>query len=117
MEENIRTLGVEDKTTVSVTSAFLWAKRDLPAVAESIKLPWLVFCSPPYAFYLERQAEMLELISRIREYAPPDSLLIVEAEEPFDFDLIRGAHVATQAEGTWDVRMYAPAVVGIWQAE
>lgn len=30
VEENIRTLGVEDRTTLVVTSAFLWARRDLP---------------------------------------------------------------------------------------
>ncbi len=91
VEENIHTLGVADRTTVAVTSAFLWVKRDLPAVAESIAIPWLVFCSPPYAFFLERQAEMVNLVSRIREHAPADSILVVEAEQPFDFDLIRGA--------------------------
>jgi 16S rRNA (guanine966-N2)-methyltransferase len=117
VEENIRTLGVEDRTTIAVTSAFLWAKRDLPAMAAAATIPWLVFCSPPYAFYLEREAEMLDLIARVRESAPSDSILIVEAEEPFDFSAIREADKSLKVAGTWDIRTYLPAVVGIWQAD
>ena len=62
VEANIRSLGVEDRATLLVTSAFLWAKRDL-ARAASDERPWLVFCSPPYAFFHERQAEMLDLMA------------------------------------------------------
>ena len=83
VEQNIRPLGVEDRATLLITSAFLWAKRDLsvPASAPPVERPWLVFCSPPYAFYSERQVEMLELVNRIQQHAPPTSILIVEAEE------------------------------------
>ena len=35
-EENIRTLGVDDRATLLVTSAFLWGKRDLPNVGRTI---------------------------------------------------------------------------------
>ncbi len=116
VEENIRTLGVEDRATLIISSAFLWAKRDLPAAAAAADKPWLVFCSPPYAFYEERQADMLELIGRVREHAPADSILIIEAEHPFDFDIIRGAHAGTSEPGEWDVRAYPPAIIGIWQS-
>ncbi|MEX0613782.1 MAG: RsmD family RNA methyltransferase, partial [Pirellulales bacterium] len=34
--ENISTLGVEDRATLLVTSAFLWAKRDLANVGRTI---------------------------------------------------------------------------------
>src|SRR3954463_13867874 len=64
VEANIRSLGVENVATLLITSAFLWAKRDL-AEAASSTIPWLVFCSPPYAFFRERQAEMVDLITRI----------------------------------------------------
>jgi 16S rRNA (guanine966-N2)-methyltransferase len=114
VEENIRTLGVEDRATIAITSAFLWAKRDLPAGAETADQPWLVFCSPPYAFYTQRKAEMLDLIARIRQHAPADSILVVEAEEPFDFDSIRKVTPPDPMSGEWDVRVYAPAIVGIW---
>src|SRR5262245_39378402 len=69
VEQNIRSLGVEGRATLLVTGAFLWGKRDLPKVGpegQGVGQSWLVFCSPPYAFYLERQAEMLDLIHRIQ---------------------------------------------------
>jgi 16S rRNA (guanine966-N2)-methyltransferase len=115
VEENIRSLGVEDRTTLIVTSAFVWAKRDLQAMAASVNKPWLIFCSPPYALYHERQADMLDLITRICDHAPPDSVLIVEADGPFDFGLIRRTHSAGEVSDNWDVRAYSPAVVGIWR--
>lgn len=119
VEENIRALAVGDRATLLVTSAFLWGKRDLPnaaADAQSAGTPWLVFCSPPYAFYRERESEMLDLIRRIQEQAPAESILIVEADEPLNFEQLRGD--ATSAErDAWDVRSYAPAVIGIWRKE
>jgi 16S rRNA (guanine966-N2)-methyltransferase len=118
VEENIRTLGVEERATLLVTSAFVWMKRDLPAAAAeglAAEKPWLVFCSPPYAFYDERRAEMLELIQRIQQLAPPGSILIVEAEEPFDFELLRAGNPPVSSADMWDVRAYSPAVVGVWR--
>jgi 16S rRNA (guanine966-N2)-methyltransferase len=124
IEENIKSLGVENQSTLLTTSAFLWGKRELATVeglgtrVEGQKsvddstldprpstVPWLVLCSPPYAFYVDRQAEMLELITAIMEHAPLDSLFVVEADERFDFELL---------PGEWDVRTYSPAVVGVW---
>jgi 16S rRNA (guanine966-N2)-methyltransferase len=115
IEANIRTLAVEDRTTLLITSAFLWAKRDLNSqhAAPPADRPWLVFCSPPYAFYHERQSDMLDLIHGIQTHAPPGSILIVEADERFDFDLLRNEHELCL--GDWDVRSYAPAVVGLWR--
>jgi 16S rRNA (guanine966-N2)-methyltransferase len=115
VEENIRTLGVADQSKLLVTSAFLWAKRDLPSAVASPPSEggWLVFCSPPYAFYTERQAEMIELIGRVQEYAPPSSILIVEANEELDFSTLLAGLPSNEP---WDVRAYAPATVGVWRA-
>jgi 16S rRNA (guanine966-N2)-methyltransferase len=113
VEQNIRSLGVEDRATLLVTSAFVWGKRDLPAAASNNTEPWLVFCSPPYAFYHERQAEMLDLVGRIQSVAPPGSILIVEAEEPFDISVLRRSDSPAD---DWDVRAYAPAIVGLWRS-
>jgi 16S rRNA (guanine966-N2)-methyltransferase len=111
VEANIQSLGVDDRATLLVTSAFLWAKRDL-ANAASNDIPWLVFCSPPYAFFHERQAEMLDLIGRIRDHAPVGTILLVEADDPFDFDLLRG-DAASDEYQAWDIRSYPPAVIGV----
>jgi 16S rRNA (guanine966-N2)-methyltransferase len=116
VEQNIRTLGVEDRAQLLMTSAFLWAKRDLGTTASSLYADelWLIFCSPPYAFYTERRAEMFDLVQRIQQHAPVGSILIVEAEEPFDFrslyDDDRGGELQQ-----WDVRSYPPAVIGLWR--
>jgi 16S rRNA (guanine966-N2)-methyltransferase len=114
VEENIRTLAVANRSTLRITSAFLWAKRDLPVAASAppADRPWLVFCSPPYVFYVEKQVEMLDLIHRVQQHAPPGSILIVEADERFEFALL---HVAPGDTPRWNVRAYPPAVVGIWR--
>jgi 16S rRNA (guanine966-N2)-methyltransferase len=133
IEENIKSLGVERETTLLTTSAFLWGKRQAGARAQEPRngvqaepgeragssgglapevrvaaLPWLVFCSPPYAFYLDRQGEMLELVCSVMDGAPAGSILVVESDERFDFGLLPEAPA-------WDVRTYAPAVVGVWR--
>jgi 16S rRNA (guanine966-N2)-methyltransferase len=115
VQENIRTLGVEDRATLLVTSAFLWAKRDLAATRETLShgAPWLIFCSPPYAFFHERQSEMIELIRRIQTHAPAASILVIEADEQFDFQLLREMNAID--ESSWDVRNYPPATIGIWR--
>jgi 16S rRNA (guanine(966)-N(2))-methyltransferase RsmD len=128
IEENIRTLGVQNRTTLLVTSAFLWAKRDLPSAIDNfaaldpqpstLNPPWLVFCSPPYAFFVDRRAEMLDLITRLKQHAPAGSVVVVEADERFDFDILRAeareTPAATADDSPWRVRAYPPAVVGIW---
>lgn len=115
IEENIKGLGVEQEATLLMTSAFLWGKRDLPAfAAQHAETPWLVFCSPPYDFFVERQDETLGLISAVMEHCPPDSIVVIESDERFDATLLPSSE---QYGGVkeWDVRTYSPAVVGIWQ--
>lgn len=110
--ENIGTLGVEDRATRLVTSAFLWSQRDLPGGenAPPFGMPWLVFCSPPYRFYLDRRDQMLDLIRRVQRYAPTGSTLVVESDEEFDISQLIGDN-----DRHWNVRTYRPAVVGIWR--
>jgi 16S rRNA (guanine966-N2)-methyltransferase len=110
--ENVAALEVADRAQQLVTSAFVWAKRDMrsPTSGPPAAVPWLVFCSPPYAFYVERQPEMIDLVGRIQEHAPPDSILVVEADERLDFGRLPPADPAA-----WDIRAYAPAVIGIWR--
>ena len=109
IEENIKALGVEGAATLLMTSAFLWGKRDATGAGiQDSALPWLVFCSPPYAFYIDRSEEMLELIRSVMDAAPPGSILVVESDERFDFGLL-------PSDSPWDVRTYAPAVVGVWR--
>ncbi len=133
IQENIGALGVEDRATLLTTSAFLWSKRDLPIsdfglrnaelskTSDSVfrnsqsPIPWLVFCSPPYAFYIERIRDMLDLIGTVLDHAPEGSIMIVEADERFDFELLPGEVAVERHDQGWDVRTYSPAVVGVWR--
>lgn len=110
--ENVAELEITDRVTLRVTSAFLWSKRDLPSANDSPPrdMPWLVFCSPPYTFFVDRVADMLDLIGRIAEQAPPGSTLVIESDQRFDF-----AGLIGENNSAWDIRDYPPARVGIWR--
>lgn len=104
IRENIATLGVEARCQLTAGDTFLWADRhELPT-----ERPWTVFCSPPYALFVERSEAMLKLIRRLRDDAPVGSVLVVEADERFDFAQLPEPEA-------WDVRPYPPAVVGIYR--
>ena len=129
--ENIAALEMEDRSELLTTSAFLWGKRDLPKLESesgrpcaaeipacrlplaTFSRPWLTFCSPPYAFYIDRQQELLELIVSILESMPIGSIMVVEADGRFDFHLLPGELVEKKRSDGWDVRSYPPAVVGV----
>lgn len=129
IEENIKNLGLADRAELLVTSAFLWGKRDLPNAEFRMRnadsdpairtpqseLPWLVFCSPPYAFYHERREQMLELIAAIVQHMPAESIMVVEADQAFDFQLLPGKVAEHRRDDGWLVRSYPPAVVGVWR--
>ena len=101
IEQNAKTIGVSDQVEVCFSDAFVWGKRFVP-VGE----PLAVFCSPPYEFYVRRQADVLRLIGDLWGKSPVSSLIVVEADEQFDFGLL-------PARDLWFVRAYPPAVVGI----
>ncbi len=95
-------LGVADRSRVEGANAFIWIQRDAPPRDR----PWLAFVSPPWALFLEQPDAMLALIGRVIELAPSGSIVVVEADEPFDISRLPQA-------GDWDVRSYPPAVVGL----
>lgn len=114
VKQNIKAVGVEDVCELMTASAFVWAQRDLPKTDSSKpQSPWLAFISPPYSFFVERQDEMLMLIEAILKHAPPESMLVVEADQRFDFSLLPGRVKEHRSESGWDVREYPPAVVGV----
>jgi hypothetical protein len=85
-------------------NTLLWPQR-WPAFPS---VPWIVFCSPPYSFYIEHAAEMFALLTGLIDRAPAGSLFCVEADEQFDF-----AQLPDPTQ--WDVRVYPPAHMGIWE--
>lgn len=120
VKQNVTAIEAGDRCEVLVTSAFVWAKRDLESgkwsqqAGGQAQRPWLAFISPPYDFFVERQEEMLSLIGALLERAPAESMLVIEADERFDFTLLPGHVKQHRSETGWDVRRYSPAMVGVW---
>ncbi|MEQ8848092.1 RsmD family RNA methyltransferase [Botrimarina sp.] len=123
VRHNIASLRVEDRSELLITSAFVWVERDLttgawapgPVAAAGPAPPWLVFVSPPYAFFVEREEQMLTLVGALIDHAPPGSIVVVEADERFDFERLPGRVKQSRHDDGWDVRPYPPAVVGVWR--
>lgn len=114
VRENIESLAVQDRSTLVGASAFVWGKRDLPAFSLASTTPWLVFVSPPYAFFVDRQEELLELIAALARHSPVGSTLVVESDNRFDVALLDQALEADgRAEWKCDVRSYPPAVIAV----
>jgi 16S rRNA (guanine966-N2)-methyltransferase len=103
IEQNAAALGVADQVLALFGDAFS------PATHRQFRTDarWLVFCSPPYEFYFSRRDAMLKLIGDLLAAAPPESRLVVEADERFSFETLPNAEA-------WNVRAYPPAVVGIF---
>jgi 16S rRNA (guanine966-N2)-methyltransferase len=98
IQETAASLGTTEQITVVAGDAFKWALHGLAAVPA----PWLVFCCPPYDFYVARRQEMLALITVAWRSAPAASRLVVESDERFDPACLPDADV-------WKVRDYPPA--------
>lgn len=101
IRENLETLELTDRAKIVSGNAFFW-----DGLEADHNRPWCVFCCPPYRFYAERIEQLTTLLQRTLGKAPDGSLLVVEAEIPFDFSPL-------ESLGAWDVRTYRPAVIGI----
>jgi 16S rRNA (guanine(966)-N(2))-methyltransferase RsmD len=102
VRQNAALLGVADRAAVESGNVFLWA----PQAEIETDQPWLVFCSPPYSFYVDRLGEVLALINALIDRAPQGSVFVVESDAKFDI-----ARLPPTLE--WDVRQYLPAVIAI----
>jgi 16S rRNA (guanine966-N2)-methyltransferase len=104
IRQNVAALGVEQTAQVVTANVFIWFRRR-PDLGP---LPWVVFCSPPYDFFVDRSNEMLELIGGVFRSAAAESIFVVESDARFDFSILPDA-------GAWDVRSYPPTVVGVYE--
>ena len=90
------------------TDAFYWAKT-----RENFQshVPWLVFVSPPYDFFVSKKREMLEMLGLLHEAAPSDSVIVLEADKRFDFASLPFEIPEKKR------RSYPPAEIGIFVKE
>lgn len=104
IERTVAELRVADAVqVVSAGDAFFWVKRHAEAIAST---PSIVFCSPPYDFYVERVGPISELIESMVAGTPTGSTIVVESDSRFDVNSL-------PRREDWETRIYPPAVVSI----
>jgi 16S rRNA (guanine966-N2)-methyltransferase len=102
IETNAQNLGIPEKAGVFAVDSFFWLRHDWRPGTE----PLVVFCSPPYDFYVSEIERMWEMLEDLAKRAPPTSILVVEADERFDMNTL-------PARAQWRIREYYPAVVAV----
>ena len=106
LRQNLDALNLSPICNLCKTDAFFWVKNE--AEHPSKETPWIVFCSPPYDFYVSRKAEMLEMLNRLVDLAPADSIFVIEADERFDMTLLPRVPEPNR------IRTYSPAIIAIF---
>jgi 16S rRNA (guanine(966)-N(2))-methyltransferase RsmD len=106
IRQNIAELQVESGTTVIESDTFYQVRQLLNRPTQLPTAPWAVFCSPPYDLYVEREADLLQLLDGLIRAAPAGSLVVVESDERFDAGRLPYADA-------WKVRQYSPAQICI----
>ncbi|MFM8252387.1 MAG: RsmD family RNA methyltransferase [Planctomycetota bacterium] len=120
MQRRAAEMQLEDRVEVLSSDTFVWAKRFFAGtlanpdgtrrdlLSEWQGRPWLIFCCPPYSLFVTRPDEVIQLVTQLRDRAPPGSLLVVESDERFDPGQLPDADA-------WVTRVYPPAVIAIWR--
>ena len=107
INDNICNLGVDGIATVTGGDAFHWVEhRMLEEFSPPENTCWSIFFCPPYAFFVDRKQEMLDMIQTMINRFPAGSHIIVECDEHFDPQELPNPEL-------WDVRSYPPAVIAL----
>ncbi|MDR1484742.1 MAG: RsmD family RNA methyltransferase [Planctomycetaceae bacterium] len=113
LRKNLEALNLINVCKLCKTDAFFWSKNLLQPSNRSISLPpnpitpssnssnsnslisnssgsddvdsWLVFCSPPYSYYVDFEGEVLEMLDNLFMISPVGSIFVIESDERFDF--------------------------------
>ena len=106
LRQNLESLNLLPICNLYKTDAFFWVKNEVDHPTK--EFPWIVFCSPPYDYYVSRNEEMLEMLSRLVDLAPVGSMFVIEADQRFDMTQL--PCVPRQNR----IRVYSPAVIAIF---
>ena len=106
LRQNLETLNLLPICHLCKTDAFFWVKSETEHPRK--ELPWIVFCSPPYEFYVSRKEEMLEILNHLVDCAPAGSMFVIEADQRFDITQLPRIPKPNR------IRAYPPAVIAIF---
>ncbi len=101
LRASARELDVVDRCDIRPGDVLNWAKRwpQLPTDA-----PWVVFVSPPWSMFAEREGDLMALIAATLAAAPAGSTVIVESDTSFDASSL-------PLPDAWESRAVPPAVL------
>ena len=102
IRRNVEHLRYEDRIAIVCSDAYRWWKAGGP-VGE---LPLLAFVDPPYRDYAQHPRKLTELLARLANRLPADSLLIVEGPE-------HGGAECLPADVEWDLRRYGGTLIAV----
>ena len=105
INQNMESLGVDAVADVHASDTFFWARQFVQSETRPTE-PWMVFCCPPYAMFVDQTDSLMALIGSLIELAPAESIFVVESDQRFD---------PTQLpdHASWDVRQYVPAQIAV----
>ena len=104
IEQNIQTLGVASSAQVHASDTFFWVRKFVKEPTDQQDEAWMVFCCPPYDFFVERTDELMAMLDSLISLAPAESIFVVESDRRFDHSLLPNAD-------NWVIREYSPAVI------
>lgn len=106
IQENVLSLDPELPVDISSSDSFFWVRQFLKTPDQLPNQPWVVFCCPPYSFYVDRKDDVLTMVTDLMKVAPEGSLFVVESDSRFDTAELPDPE-------SWFVRKYSPAVVAV----
>jgi 16S rRNA (guanine966-N2)-methyltransferase len=104
--ENLKLLRLESQIEVHNVDTLRWLRSIEANTRNWPKMPWVIYCCPPYRLWDDETQRLLAGISELFAIAPPGSRLVCETEQDFDM-----AKELPDIE--WDIRKYNPAYVAV----
>jgi len=104
IEQNIQTLDVSQSAQVHASDTFFWVRKFIKEPTNHPTSPWMVFCCPPYDFFVDRTTELMTMLNSLIALAPPESIFVVESDRRFE-------HAQLPLTDEWVIREYSPAAI------
>ena len=86
----------------------LWSRR-MPAIPSDA--PWMIFVSPPWAFFQSRRSDLNALMVALATIAPAASRLLVESDDSISAEDLPARLTDRDGEEPWDSRTLTPAIL------
>jgi 16S rRNA (guanine966-N2)-methyltransferase len=106
IQQNVESLDAELPVDISSSDTFFWVRQFVKTPDRWPAEPWVVFCCPPYALYVDRPDDVLKMLGELIAIAPDESLFVVESDVRFD-------QANLPHPESWSIKKYSPAVVAV----